>query len=325
MRVLCSARRRAAVHTSDRSNVLARQIRRAAICATAVLSAACDQDPLAPEPDPVYPDVRIVTFGDSNTDYGYGAGATIEARSYVSNRLVGRLPATAPHHPNQLAGLIEAGWLALDRSAILAVNHGIGGTHSGGGLGGGSNRHPVTTAPHARTEVDGVTRFEAEVLGAGYPWNGGESNATEYPDGGILRANAFVPGAHDFAYVSMGTNDQSAGLTPEQTIANLTWMIERWLGHGRSADHLMITTLAPRDGADGTAFPEINAAIRALAAAHGVKLIDLAAFTSNDDGLTWKAADLHVGDSLHYTTAVRQWLADQVVAHMSTVIQPVLD
>jgi hypothetical protein len=299
--------------------------RRAATCAAALLSSACAGNPAGPELPPVYPAVRIVTFGDSNTDYGYGAGATIVARSYVSNRLAGRLAATAPHHPSQLAGLIEAGWLALDRSAILAVNHGIGGTNSGGGAGGGADRHTATTAPHARAVVDGVTRFEAEVLGAGYPWNGGESNTTEYPEGGILRTNAFVPGAHDFAYVSIGTNDQSAGLTPEQTVANLTWMIDRWLGHGRPAAHFILTTLAPRGGADGNAFPAINAAIRGLAAASGVKLIDLAAFTSNDNGATWKSADFHVGDSLHYTTVVRQWLATQVVAHMSAVIQPVLN
>jgi hypothetical protein len=299
--------------------------RRAAICAAALLSAACGQDPLGPEPKPVYPAVRIVTFGDSNTDYGYGAGTTILARSYVSNRLAGRLAANSPHHPSQLAGLIEAGWLALDRSAILAVNHGIGGTNSGGGAGGGPDRHPATTAPNARAVVNGVTRFEAEVLGAGYPWNGGESNTTEYPAGGIIRTNAFVPGAHDFAYVSIGTNDQTAGLTPEQTVANLTWMIDRWLGLGRPAGHFMLTTLAPRAGADDAALPSINAAIRVLAAARGVKLIDLAAFTSNDDGATWKSADLHVGDSTHYTTVVRQWLAGQVVAHMSNVLQPVLN
>jgi lysophospholipase L1-like esterase len=297
--------------------------RRAAICAAALLSSACARDPLGPGPEPLYPYVRIVTFGDSNTDYGYGGGGDIEARSYVSNRLSGRLAATAPHHPNQLAGLIEAGWLALDRSTIRAVNHGIGGTNSGGGAGGGADRHAATTAPHARAVVNGVTRFEAEVLGAGYPWNGGESNTTEYPDGGIVRANAFVPGVHDFAYVSIGMNDQSAGLTPEQTVANLTWMIDRWLDHGRPAGHFMLTTFAPRAGAEGASFPAINAAIRALAATRGVKLIDLAAFTSNDDGATWKSDDLHVGDSLHYTTVVRQWLAGQVVAHMSTIIQPV--
>jgi lysophospholipase L1-like esterase len=298
--------------------------RRSAVVALASLLAACSDSPLGPRPDPVYPAVRIVTFGDSNTDHGYGLNATVEARSYVSNRLAGRLAPGAPHHPGQLAGLVEARWGALDKSAITAVNHGIGGTTSGGGAGGGADRHP-SGAPNARASVAGITRFEAEVLGQGYPWSGGETNLGEYPDGPIIRTNAFTPGVADFAYVSIGTNDQSSGLTAEQTVANLTWMVDRWIAAGHGADHLLITTLAPRAGVEGAAFPQINTAIRQLAAQRGVKLIDLAAFTSDDNGATWRSAELHVGDALHYSTQVREWLADQIVAYVNAVLQPVSD
>jgi hypothetical protein len=51
----------------------------------------------------------------------------------------------------------------------------------------------------------------------------------------------------------------------------------------------------------------------------GIQLIDLAAHTSDDDGVTWRSADLHVGDSLHYTTTVRAWIADLIVAHMRSI------
>jgi hypothetical protein len=290
----------------------------------AVLPGACGDGPTGPGNPTQYPAVRIVTFGDSNSDYGFSSvsGSTIEARSYVSNRLAGRLAPTAPNHPNQLAGLIEVRWDALDRSTITAVNHGIGGTSSGGGEGGGADRHP-SGAPNARAVVAGITRYEAEVLGKGYPWSGGETNATEFPDGSIVRVKSFQPEAHDFAYISIGTNDPTSGLSAQQTIANLTWIADTWLAEGLAADHLIITTLAPRAGSASAAFPQINAAIRTLTAARGIRLIDLAAHTSSDDGLTWKSADLHVGDGLHYTTAVRGWIADQVVEHMSIVVKPV--
>lgn len=287
-----------------------------------VLLSACGDEPLGPDPEPQYPPVRVVTFGDSNTDYGYAATEPIvEARSYVSNRVEGRLAASAPHHPAQLAGLIEAGWTALDRSAITVVNHGIGGTSSGGGGFGGNDRHS-SGAPNARALVAGVSRYEAEVLGTGYPWSGGEGVSTDYPGGAIVRTNAFTPGANDFAYVSIGTNDASYGIPADQTIANLTWMIDRWVDAGLPPGHFLISTLAPRTGTAGAAFPQINAAIRDLAAARGVKLVDLAAFTSDDDGATWRSADLHVGDGLHYTTAVRAWIATQVIAHISSSVVP---
>jgi lysophospholipase L1-like esterase len=269
--------------------------------------------------------VRIVTFGDSNTDYGYddAPSMTIVARSYVSNRITGRLAPTAPNHANQLAGLIEARWSSLEGNAITAINHGIGGTSSGGGAGGGDDRH-TSSAPNARAVVAGITRYEAEVLGKGYPWNGGEAHPIEFPDGPIARVNSFTPGANDFAYASIGTNDLSYGISAEQTITNLTWMVDTWLDDGHAADQFIITTLPPRTSGLGAAIPQINSGIRTLAVARGIKLVDLAAHTSDDNGVTWKSADLHVGDEVHYTVAVRAWIADQVVAHMRSVATSVL-
>ncbi len=125
---------------------------------------------------------------------------------------------------------------------------------------------------------------------------------------------------NDFAYVSMGTNDASStrNMTPAETEANLRWMVERWLAAGRAPDHFLLTTLPPRAGTNtATAMPDRNQLIRALAAELGVTLIDLAAHVSDDDGLTWRSATLHIGDSIHYTDAVRSWLADRVVEHIS--------
>jgi hypothetical protein len=65
--------------------------------------------------------------------------------------------------------------------------------------------------------------------------------------------------------------------------------------------------------------PEINRLIRSLATEKGMQLIDIAAYVSNDDGLTWKDATMHVGDSKHYAESVRTWIAGQVVAKMAAV------
>ena len=46
-------------------------------------------------------------------------------------------------------------------------------------------------------------------------------------------------------------------------------------------------------------------------------LIDLASHTSDDNGLTWRSSDLHVGDGVHYSESVRDWLADRIVAEVS--------
>jgi lysophospholipase L1-like esterase len=195
------------------------------------------------------------------------------------------------------------------------VNHGIGGTTTGGGAYGGPNRHSLG-GPQARTLVSGVTRFQGEVLGAKWPWSGGEPVNLKYVDGALRRVQAFVPGVDDFVYVSMGTNDRASGISTQQTLANLRWMIDTWLAAGRRADHFLLTTLAPRTGASGANFPALNDGIRALAGSKGVVLIDLAYYTSADNGRTWRSRSLHVGDGLHYSESVRSWIAGRVVTEM---------
>jgi hypothetical protein len=293
-----------------------RRSRTLTFCASAacVMLVACDRGLTEPPQDDV--PVRIITFGDSNTDVGWsGTNPEVVARSYVS-RMPFRLGPADPHDPRQLAGKIEAVWQARRINPITVVNHGVGGTTTGGGGFGGPDRHP-SGSPHSRTAVNGITRFQAEVLGHGQPqWDGGEPVNQFYPEGSLPRSNAFVPGPHDFAYVSMGTNDPSTGIAPAQTLANLRWMVETWIGSGLDSDHFLLTTLPPTVGQFGAEFPSINQAIRQLGVETGVHIIDLAAYTSADDGLTWLDDSLHIGDELHYSEAVRDWIAQQVVAHM---------
>ncbi|HUQ19498.1 MAG TPA: SGNH/GDSL hydrolase family protein, partial [Gemmatimonadaceae bacterium] len=163
------------------------------------------------------------------------------------------------------------------------------------------------------------TRFEGEVLGSAYPWSGGETNTSFFPSGPIARVRAFAPGANDFAYVSMGTNDAVGGVAPEEIAANLSWMIDMWVNSGHAANHFILTTLPP----GGTsAVPLTNNLIRSLAAARGVRLVDIAARTSNDNGFTWRSSADVVpdGSSLHYTETVRDWIADQVVSIMIALV-----
>ena len=85
------------------------------------------------------PAVRVITFGDSNTDWGLdGTNPTVLATSYVSHG-----PSSAAMLPNtsdQLAGKIEIRWKALRSNAVRAVNHGVSGTTTGGGGFGGPDR-----------------------------------------------------------------------------------------------------------------------------------------------------------------------------------------
>jgi lysophospholipase L1-like esterase len=275
--------------------------------------ATADIAPLAPSDT-----VHVVTFGDSNTDFGWaGTDPRPRARSYISD---GPSLRPAPGDTSSqftVAGKIERLWRAESAIPIRAVNHGISGTTTGGGGHGGRDRNPAG-APNMRAVVDGVTRFDGEVLGAHYPWSGGEPTNAAFPNGAILRANAFVPGAHDFAYVSIGTNDlPNDSIPPARTIENLTWMVQRWISTGHAPDRLVITTLAPDFRSEAAnEIPTLNKAIRALAARTGVGLIDLASYTSDDDGRTWKSAAMHIGDRLHYSEAVREWIAAQMVEYV---------
>jgi Fibronectin type III domain/GDSL-like Lipase/Acylhydrolase len=262
--------------------------------------------------------VRIVLFGDSNTDRCEEQPPASRLSSYVS--VVPRLKPGDPPLSCSVAGKVDAAWKDARTEALRVVNHGIASSTTGGGGFGGPNR-TSRGSPNARTKVGAYTRFQGEVLGKGYPWSGGEPTNSSFPTGPVLRVNAFTPGANDFVYVSMGTNDDAGPtrtMTPAQTEANLRYMIQQWTGAGRRADHFIITTLAPRDDANSaTSISDRNVLIRALAAELGVHLIDLADHTSDDNGATWRSPSLNIGDGIHYTEAVRAWLGDQIVSWMS--------
>lgn len=261
--------------------------------------------------------VQIVTFGDSNTDFGFEGTSPIKrVGSYVSSGDPAiRLPANAPNSPLQLAGKIEARWRANRSQTIKAVNHGISGTTTGAG-------RTLVLAPNAFESVGGVTRFNAEVMGVGYPWSGGEPVNAFYPEGAILRVNAFAPRSSDFAYVSMGTNDVFNSVPLATVRANLETMIDTWIGAGKNPSNFMITTLAPISSSGNAAIPNLNSMIRTLAQQKGVRLIDIAALTSTNNGLTWTNSSLHVGDFLHFSESVRDVIADQVVSIMLGATPP---
>jgi lysophospholipase L1-like esterase len=264
-------------------------------------------------------DVQIVTFGDSNTDLGFaGTDPAAKVGSYISsiNPAI-RLSPDAPNSALQLVGKIESRWKAnRPNQTIRAVNHGIAGTYTNSGT-------SLVTAPNGLHVVNGVSRFAAEVLGAGYPWSGGESTNSFYPGGSILRVQAFRPRPVDYGYISMGTNDIGPNdLGEYATISsiktNLETMIDAWIQAGLPPNHLMITTLPPRrtGTTDNPRILALNTMIRGFSA-KGVRVIDLAVFTFSDDGSTWKSPTLHVtNDELHYSETVRDWLGDQIVSIM---------
>jgi uncharacterized protein YjdB len=255
--------------------------------------------------------IQIVTFGDSNTDIGFeGTSPVIRVSSYVSSSDPGvRLSPTAANSPLQLAGKIEAAWRANRPQSIHAVNHGISGTSASAG-------RTIVLAPNAQEVVNGITRFQGEVLGLGYPWSGGESQNQFYPNGAILRVNAFRPRSTDFGYISIGTNDVFIqGLSAATIKQNLEIMIDQWIGAGLSPSHLFITTLPPLGSGGSVSIQTLNGFIRQFQNQKGVTVIDIAAFTSSD-GLHWTNNTLHVGDFIHYSEPVRAWIADQVVSKM---------
>lgn len=254
--------------------------------------------------------IQIVTFGDSNTDFGFeGTSPLKRVSSYVSSSDPAiRLSASAPNSMLQLAGKIEVRWLANRTETIRAVNHGISSTSTGAG-------RTIVSAPHARESVGGVTRYQGEVLGMGYPWNGGELVNDFYPAGSILRVNAFTPRDSDFAYVSLGTNDVLQNVPISTVGVNLEIMIDQWIAAGRSPSRFMITTLPPLGSSGNSSITNLNLMIRTLASQKGVRLVDIAALTSAN-GLTWTNSSMHVGDHIHYSESVRNVIADQVVSIM---------
>jgi hypothetical protein len=237
--------------------------------------------------------VRIVLFGDSNTDCGW-RGSELVACSYISSEAA--LSPTAPHSAYQLAGMLVARSTA--GTVYDVVNHALSGTGTGDG------RH-WSGSPNARFSWQGVTRFEAEVLGIDRPsWTDGE---------GRPRVQAFVPTARDYAYVSMGTNDETGfGIDAAGTISNMKWMVDRWIAAGLPASHFIVTTLPPRPELSSD-IPAINEGLRQLAATTGVSLIELAAFTTAADGVSWRSNSLQIGDGVHYRESTRHWLTDWIV------------
>lgn len=257
--------------------------------------------------------VQVVTFGDSNTDLGFsGTDPTQRYSSYVSSaQSNGTRVRLGPNDPNsglQLAGKIEAKWRAArPQTSIRVVNHAIAGTSTGLGRDAGSG------APNAQESVGGTTRFQGEALGMAYPWSGGEPFSPVYPNGPIRRVQAFQPRNSDFLYFSMGTNDVGAGVPTATILANMETMVDQWIALGRPASHVIITTLSPRPPGTSSTVPALNDQIRSRFGAKGALVISIDSFVSNDKGLTWKSSAFHVGDSLHYSEAVRAWIADQVV------------
>jgi len=262
--------------------------------------------------------VQLVTFGDSNTDFGFaGTDPSVRVTSYVSDGNPGaRLSPSAPNDPLQLAGKVESRWrTARPSTTIRVVNHAISGTNTGAG-------RNILSSPNAREAVGGVTRFEGEALGAAYPWNGGESTNDFFPNGSVSRVQAFVPRSSDFLYISMGTNDVASDVNyPTATsLANLEWMIDQWVSLGLPSSHVMLTTLPPRTPTDAAKIRNLNDGIRALAQRKGVKLIDLCSYVSNDNGGNWADPSYHVNnDLLHYSEQIRDRLAADVVTYMSAL------
>jgi len=269
--------------------------------------------------------VQVVTFGDSNTDFGFsGANPTALYSSYVSSAQSTasrtRLGPDDANKVQQLAGKLEIRWRsARPDKTIRAVNHGITGTTTGTGRDGSFG------APNALEPVAGVTRFQGEALGMAYPWSGGEPTNTAFPNGPVLRLQAFQPRNSDFLYLSMGTNDIGNGIGINTILANLETMVDQWIALGRPASHVIITTLPPRPAGTSGSIPSLNAQIRSRFGAKGARVLSLDSFVSNDAGLTWKSScsfggattACHVGDSLHYSEVVRDWIADNVVSIMS--------
>jgi lysophospholipase L1-like esterase len=236
--------------------------------------------------------VRIVLFGDSNTDMGI-RGSTIVAFSYVSGDPARPSP-YAPNDPTQVSGKIERLWPGAE--PLRVVNHAIGGTNTTNTL------SVLNGQPNARYTQDGVTRFEAEVLGRGRLWTFNN----------IPRVQAFTPTAGDFVYVSLGTNDCRYGATYDGTTASLGWMIDQWKAAGLPASHFILATIPPTSDSPTCATDLENAKIRSLVAASGATLLDLSRYLSDDDGLSWRNTEQTI-DGTHYTEPVREWIAERII------------
>lgn len=240
--------------------------------------------------------VRVVLFGDSNTDIGV-RGTAIVAYSYIS-AAPERLAPTAPNDPTQVSGKIEGLWHGT--APLRVVNHAIGGTNTTATL------SVLNGQPNALYVENGVTRFEAEVLGKGRLWSFNN----------IPRVQAFTPTVHDFVYVSLGTNDCRYGATYNETTPHLAVMIDQWKSAALPASHFILATIPPTSDTPECATDLENAKIRQLIASTGVTLLDLSRYLSDDDGLSWRDPSQTIDES-HYTEPVREWIAGQIVGIIS--------
>lgn len=226
---------------------------------------------------------RLVVFGDSNLGDGWDSRNHLVNASYIST---GKEP--GPH-------LIDE--KIARYTSLCVVNHALSGRATGG------VSPKVSSVNNARAIYGGLTTFEAEVMGIG---------GSAWTFRGKTRSQAFQPTANDYVLVSLGTNDAKRGMGADSTIADLRWMVDKWQAAGLPASHFILTTLAPRTDGNGQEIPRINPRIRQLAIEKGLGLIDLAAYSSPDDGVTWRSRLMHVGDGVHYTEPVRDWLARSV-------------
>lgn len=239
------------------------------------------------------PAIRLTMIGDSNLQRGANENDRVVVKSYVGN---GSRPAVDPDdypdHPSLISGRIM-----LLRPDIEAVNHGIDGTESGTGLGN-------TNRANALRVIDGFTRFEAEMLGKGYPWS----------EDGVERVNAFTPTAADYGYFSFGVNDIHDGHSPEEIRGNFATAIDLWEAEGLSASRFMITTITPRpEGKHQANVPITNNLLRELASARGAILIDTCGLVSNDNGLSWKSSAYHT-DGIHFSALTCDLVAAEIIS-----------
>lgn len=248
------------------------------------------------DPTVVIPEVRIVTFGDSHVDFGIRGDSVVDV-SYISQDML-QVGVRSVHAPYSLAGKLEA---LSDRTVrFKAVNHGIAGTSSDASYRGDKE-------PNALAVWQGITRFEAEVLGMGSPnWDAGT---------GKPRIHAYKPTPKDFVYVTMGTMDPPLYLDSAATHNNIRKMISLWKGAGLPANHFFLSNIPPnfvlKRDFPGT-LNALNALIKNVALDEGVTLIDVYARTGNGDD--WLPGT--TGDGIHGNEVIMNWLAQVLATKM---------
>jgi lysophospholipase L1-like esterase len=234
-----------------------------------------------------------VTFGDSHVDFGIRGDNGVDV-SYISQDLL-QLGVKSVHSPYSLAGKLRA--LSDKNLKIEAINHGIGGTSSDATYRGDGE-------PNALAVWNGITRFEAEVLGkGGTAWDAGTGKHRDY---------AYQPTKDDFVYVSVGTMDPPLYIDSSATHANIRRMIGYWKNAGLPATHFILATITPNEHLKRDfpgKIPALNQVIMQVAAEEGVTLVDVAAKVSN--GEDWLPGTS--GDGLHPNEAIHNWLAQEIL------------